>query len=72
VFNSFYITEIPSRIIGIFDPACKTVALMDEGTIKTQNSKCCLYWCLKVHMIDIFFGFDFEICIISLLVMSKY
>ncbi len=30
----------------------------------------CLY--LKVHKIEIFFGFDFEICIISLLVMSKY
>jgi hypothetical protein len=28
--------------------------------------------CLKVHKIEIFFGFDFEICIISLLVMSKY
>ncbi len=27
---------------------------------------------LKVHQIEIFFGFDFEICIISLLVMSKY
>ncbi len=27
---------------------------------------------LKVHMIEIFFGFDFEMCIISLLVMSKY
>ncbi len=27
---------------------------------------------LKVHKIKIFFGFDFEICIISLLVMSKY
>ncbi len=26
--------------------------------------------CLKVHKIEIFFGFDFEICIISLLVMS--
>ncbi len=26
---------------------------------------------LKVHKIEIFFGFDFEICIISLLVMSK-
>jgi hypothetical protein len=24
---------------------------------------------LKVHKIEIFFGFDFEICIISLLVM---
>ncbi len=27
---------------------------------------------LKVHKIEIFFGFDFLICIISLLVMSKY
>ncbi len=27
---------------------------------------------LKVHKIEIFFGFDFEISIISLLVMSKY
>ncbi len=27
---------------------------------------------LKVHKIEIFFGLDFEICIISLLVMSKY
>ncbi len=27
---------------------------------------------LKVHKIEIFFGFDFEICMISLLVMSKY
>ncbi len=27
---------------------------------------------LKVHKIEIFFGSDFEICIISLLFMSKY
>ncbi len=27
---------------------------------------------LKVHKIEIFFGFHFEICIISLLVLSKY
>jgi hypothetical protein len=27
---------------------------------------------LKVHKIEIFFGFDFDFCIISLLVMSKY
>ncbi len=31
-----------------------------------------VYSVLKVHKIEIFFGFDFEICIISLLVMSKY
>ncbi len=30
------------------------------------------FFLLKVHKIEIFFGFDFEICIISLLVMSKY
>ena len=33
---------------------------------------CTVYADLKVHKIEIFFGFDFEICIISLLVMSKY
>ncbi len=27
---------------------------------------------LKVHKIEIFFGFDFDICNISVLVMSKY
>ncbi len=27
---------------------------------------------LKVHKIENFFGFDFEICTFSLLVMSKY
>jgi hypothetical protein len=27
---------------------------------------------LKVHKIENFFGFDFEICTISLLVLSKY
>ncbi len=31
-----------------------------------------LNYILKVHKIEIFYGFDFEICIISLLVMSKY
>jgi hypothetical protein len=36
-------------------------------TGKVRNCKC-----LKVHKIEIFFGFDFEICIISLLVMLKY
>jgi hypothetical protein len=30
------------------------------------------YISLKVYKIEIFFGFDFEICIISLLDMSKY
>jgi hypothetical protein len=35
--------------------------------MKTKN-----YIILKVHKIEIFFGFDFENCIISLLVMSKF
>jgi hypothetical protein len=28
-----------------------------------------VFYLLKVHKIEIFFGFDFEICIISLIVM---
>jgi|LakMenE01Jun11ns_1017448.scaffolds.fasta_scaffold8887944_1 hypothetical protein len=40
--------------------ACKSLWPWDPGLL------------LKVHKIEIFFGFDFEICIISLLVMSKY
>ncbi len=47
----------------------KAVIYIDE----TQGSKLfCYLVSLKVHKIEIFFGFDFEICIISLLVMSKY
>ncbi len=42
--------------------------LNPQITNKTAN----LTSYLKVHKIEIFFGFDFEICIISLLVMSKY
>ncbi len=46
--------------------------------LNTNCQKYCKYcersavYNLKVHKIEIFFGFDFEICIISLLVMSKY
>ncbi len=36
------------------------------------DNKRIFYQILKVHKIEIFFGFDFEICIISLLVMWKY
>jgi hypothetical protein len=35
-----------------------------------SNSDSGLY--LKVHKIENFFGFDFEFCVISLLVMLKY
>jgi hypothetical protein len=31
-----------------------------------------VFYTLKVHKIEIFLGFNFEMCIISLLVMSKY
>jgi hypothetical protein len=40
----------------------------DEGNGEQKHSEPTL----KVRKIEIFFGFDFEICIISLLVMSKY
>jgi hypothetical protein len=40
--------------------------IIDPVFAKTsQNAR----FLLKVHKIEIFFGFDFEICIISLLVM---
>jgi hypothetical protein len=41
-------------ILGVVCPIQKNpgvtqeiLALMDEGTIKTPNHKCRLYWCLK-------------------------
>jgi hypothetical protein len=37
-----------------------------------QTSSAINLWGLKVHKIEIFFGFDFEFCNISLLVRSKY
>ncbi len=45
------------------DPVMSLQYVLINGAYKT---------CLKVHKIEIFSGFDFEICIISLLVMSKY
>jgi hypothetical protein len=39
-----------------------------KGTVYQKNQR----GSLKVHKIEIFFGFDFEICIISLLDMWKY
>jgi len=41
-------------------------------TNKNQGNLDTPWTLLKVHKIEIFLGFDFEICIISLLVMSKY
>jgi hypothetical protein len=40
-----------------------------KETVIDRDSKEVLKVSLKVHKIEIFFGFDFEICIISLLVM---
>ncbi len=42
------------------------------GLNKYLDTKAFVCFPLEVHKIEIFFGFDFEICIISLLVMSKY
>jgi hypothetical protein len=43
-----------------------------RGKLIREKTLSWVYLPLKVHKIEIFFGFDFEICIISLLVMSKY
>ncbi len=39
---------------------------------ETERLSLIFFYVLKVNKIEIFFGFDFEICVISLLVMSKY
>ncbi len=39
---------------------------------KPGQTRARIFILLKVHKIEIFFGFNFEICIISLLFMSKY
>ncbi len=42
--------------------------IFSNNSVK-KNLASTVFICLKVHKIEIFFGFDFEICIISLLVM---
>jgi hypothetical protein len=51
-----------NHLLAFMGPNGGSVAMDSEETSST----------LKVHKIEIFFGFDFEICIISLLVMWKY
>ncbi len=51
-----------------FAPRVQTEGLIFSEALPLMNTEVNL----KVHKIEIFFGFDFEICIISLLVMSKY
>jgi hypothetical protein len=43
------ITPLPSVFLS--SHACKRANTMDEGTIKTQNPQCRLYWCL-IELID--------------------
>ncbi len=54
---------------GLWD----NLALLKCTNLQTVQLLCLhtyfAYFTLKVHKIEIFFGFDFEICIISLLVM---
>ncbi len=45
--------------------SCANTTALQKLRVKQKEA-------LKVHKIEIFFGFDFEICIISLLVMWKY
>jgi len=54
----------------------KNIFILNEMLVFRPNTFL-MYWIsclksLKVHKIEIFFGFYFEICIISLLVMWKY
>ncbi len=58
------------------DLSSLTLQVTGPGVRQVRPSLCSIYPAdtvpLKVHKIEIFFGSDFEICIISLLVMSKY
>ncbi len=62
--------DLSTYVAGPLEDVCETmcttvlVYLVYSKQLTTRR--------LKVHKIEIFFGFDFEICIISLLVMSKY
>jgi hypothetical protein len=49
----------------------KSASRLQVNAPKVKTTFCYLLT-LKVHKIEIFFGFDFEICIIFLIVMSKY
>ncbi len=63
------------RILGIV--FCSVVSGVEKVTEQCMRERS-YGWSLisplmlKVHKIEIFFGFDFEICNISLLVVPKY
>ncbi len=61
-FNLSFGTKIDRKFLSLI---VKTYNMPILGCVKVSLG-------LKVHKIEIFFGFNFEICIISLLVMSKY
>ena len=60
----------PYLIVHPFIPTTNVPQLFKNGTVSSKGLLCAA--ALKVHKIEIFFGFDFEMCNISLLVMSKY
>ncbi len=45
---------------------------MKTNQLESSQESHSATYCLKVHKNENFFGFDFEFCTISLLVMSKY
>jgi hypothetical protein len=47
----------------------KAKLMLKIGTVGRLKSSA---WILKVHKDEIFFGFDFEFCIVSLQFMLKY
>ncbi len=66
--NSDYWPET-GILYGIIPLRLRYCPMRNEMSRKYRQS---IGFPLKVHKIEIFFGFDFEICNISLLVMSKY
>ncbi len=62
-------------MMDIFGQICKQTGSATESVQYFAYRGCSLFTSLlvlqylKVHKTEIFFGFDFEICIISLLVM---
>ena len=69
IAQTLFSSDFPIRYI---------LSLLCSATILLYNSvllrygACALGACLKVHKMENFFDSDFGICVISLLVMSKY
>ncbi len=54
------------NVIFLTNPTKTSTLRLDSLEGQVRNIR------LKVHKIEIFFGFDFEICSISLIIRSKY